>query len=304
MIRSASDLKVLWDFSRPHTVIGSVLAVTSFYLVAAHEAGRSDASLYLVTLIAALAVNLYIVGLNQLTDVEIDRVNKPHLPLPSGRISAHDASRVVAVAGVLALGCSAAGGRWLLGTIATVFVMGTLYSLPPARLKRFPMVAALFIVLARGVIGNFGLWLTFAAALSGQPYLPRHLVAFVGFMVGFMTVISLLKDAPDVEGDEKNDIRTFSVRAGPERVVAVAVSILSVFYVGMILLGMLGAPGLDGVRTALAHGILLAALHYSARQVDPRDRASVTGFYRRVWVLYYLEFGAYLMGCLGSRPVG
>ncbi|KAG5560972.1 hypothetical protein RHGRI_004107 [Rhododendron griersonianum] len=32
-------------------------------------------------------MNLYAVGLNQLTDVEIDKVNKPYLPLASGEIS-------------------------------------------------------------------------------------------------------------------------------------------------------------------------------------------------------------------------
>ena len=32
----------------------------------------------------ALLANVYIVGLNQLSDIEIDRVNKPELPLASG----------------------------------------------------------------------------------------------------------------------------------------------------------------------------------------------------------------------------
>ena len=31
--------------------------------------------------------NLYIVGINQLSDIEIDKVNKPYLPLASGELS-------------------------------------------------------------------------------------------------------------------------------------------------------------------------------------------------------------------------
>lgn len=38
-------------------------------------------------LVPALLMNIAIVGLNQLTDVEIDRVNKPYLPLASGELT-------------------------------------------------------------------------------------------------------------------------------------------------------------------------------------------------------------------------
>ena len=297
---TAEDMRTLWAFARPHTIVGSILAVGTFYLVAAHEAGRSDPTLLAITLGAALAVNLYIVGLNQLTDVDIDRVNKPGLPLPSGRLSATDASRVVAVAGVLAVGLAAAGGRWLLFTILTVAVVGTLYSLPPMRLKRFPTAAALCIVGSRGVVGNFGLWLTFQVGLTGVFRVPAHVVAFVGFMIGFMTVISLLKDVPDIEGDAEHAIRTYSVRMGARRVTRLAVSILSAFYLGMIVLGWLDGPGLHGGWTVSSHAVLWGALGYAANRCDPEDRASVARCYLRVWNLYYLEFAAYLLACLRS----
>ncbi len=38
-------------------------------------------------LVSALLMNVCIVGLNQLYDVEIDRVNKPYLPLASGEMT-------------------------------------------------------------------------------------------------------------------------------------------------------------------------------------------------------------------------
>ena len=47
------------------------------------------------TLLAGLCVNVYIVGVNQLEDVEIDRVNKPFLPLAAGDLSRATARRVV-----------------------------------------------------------------------------------------------------------------------------------------------------------------------------------------------------------------
>ena len=41
----------------------------------------------LATLVAALTVNIAIVGVNQITDVEIDRINKPWLPIAAGDLS-------------------------------------------------------------------------------------------------------------------------------------------------------------------------------------------------------------------------
>ena len=63
-------------------------ASLGIFAIAAHElgplpAGRAAFHLFW-TLVAALAVNVFIVGLNQLEDVEIDRINKPR-PAAGGR---------------------------------------------------------------------------------------------------------------------------------------------------------------------------------------------------------------------------
>ncbi len=42
-------------------------------------------------LVSALLMNVCIVGLNQLYDVEIDKVNKPYLPLASGEMTMRQA---------------------------------------------------------------------------------------------------------------------------------------------------------------------------------------------------------------------
>jgi UbiA prenyltransferase family len=47
----------------------------------------------------ALLMNICIVGLNQLYDVEIDRVNKPYLPLASGELSEQQGRWIVAATG-------------------------------------------------------------------------------------------------------------------------------------------------------------------------------------------------------------
>jgi homogentisate phytyltransferase/homogentisate geranylgeranyltransferase len=105
-------------------------------------------------------MNLYITGLNQITDVEIDKVNKPGLPIPSGILSIRDASCVVAVALATSLWIGAAhpvfGSQGLNLALYGSGILGTIYSLPPFRLKRFPLLAALCIVAVRGTIINAG----------------------------------------------------------------------------------------------------------------------------------------------------
>ncbi len=84
-----------------------------------------------LALLACLCGNVYIVGLNQLEDVEIDRINKPHLPLASGEFSRRQAIAIVALAGLLSLLIAIAEGPFLLATIGLSLMIGTAYSLPP-----------------------------------------------------------------------------------------------------------------------------------------------------------------------------
>src|ERR687890_1389808 len=103
--RTLTAVTVLWRFSRPHTVVGTALSVVGIFAIAADRLGplpAGRAAFHLVwTLVAALAVNVFIVGLNQLEDIEIDRINKPRLPLAAGDLSPAQGRVIVAAAAVL-----------------------------------------------------------------------------------------------------------------------------------------------------------------------------------------------------------
>ena len=72
-VRRSSALGVLWRFSRPHTIIGTTVSIVALYVIAvatlpglALDGGLFD---LFWTLVAGLAVNVYIVGINQIEDV-------------------------------------------------------------------------------------------------------------------------------------------------------------------------------------------------------------------------------------------
>ncbi|MFN9173742.1 MAG: homogentisate phytyltransferase, partial [Synechocystis sp.] len=74
-----TTLRAFWRFSRPPTIIGTSLSVWAVYCLAwLVNAPQATSFLWLGVGAwgACLLGNVYIVGLNQLWDVDIDRVNK------------------------------------------------------------------------------------------------------------------------------------------------------------------------------------------------------------------------------------
>ena len=164
--------RTLWDFTRPHTLIGSILSIPALYIFAAPTVGHLSMShlpIVIYGLIPSLLVNVYIVGLNQITDVEIDRINKPSLPLAAGTLRMRGALLYVGLCllGGLAAMCGFPSTSFssipLRQTLAASTIIGTAYSVKPVRLKRFPLFAALCILTVRGAVVNVGF---FAHALT------------------------------------------------------------------------------------------------------------------------------------------
>lgn len=79
-------MSALYKFTRPHTMMGTFLSVCSVSVLAMHGQpwDLHCWTALCAALAAALLANVSIVGLNQCFDVELDRVNKPYLPLASG----------------------------------------------------------------------------------------------------------------------------------------------------------------------------------------------------------------------------
>ncbi len=226
-------LYAFWKFSRPHTIIGTSLSVLGLYLIAyATTSENSNALLPLGQLVgswvACLCGNIYIVGLNQLEDVAIDKINKPHLPLAAGEFSKNTGQVIVAITGVLALLLAWLMGPFLLGMVSISLGIGTAYSLPPIRLKRFPFWAALCIFSVRGAIVNLGLFLHFNWVLQGNQVVPPSVWALTLFVLVFTFAIAIFKDIPDIEGDRQYQITTFTIALGKERVFNLALGIPTV----------------------------------------------------------------------------
>ena len=76
------------------------------------------------------------------------------------------------------------------------------------RLKRFPVAASLCITGVRAIVVNLGVYWHFAGDISPPVW------ALCLFVLPFSFAIAVLKDVPDLEGDRRFAIRTFTVRMG------------------------------------------------------------------------------------------
>lgn len=285
-------LSTLLGFARPHTVIATTVQTITIFLIVAGRGGMTPAALGAVglVLVASLALNLYVVGLNQLTDVLIDRVNKPWLPVAAGRLTPGQGRALTIGAAAASVGLAALAGPYLLLTIVLIMLIGSAYSLPPLRLKRFPLAAALSIAVARGVIANLGLALHYRERLGGA--LPVLTLTILGlFFFGFGLVIAIYKDIPDDAGDRMYQIETFTTRLGKRRALGMGRAVLTACYALPIGLALAGLPSGEALFLLLSHAAVIALFWAVSSRVDLERRGSAASFYMFLWALFYVEFG-------------
>ncbi|NET39587.1 MAG: homogentisate phytyltransferase [Cyanothece sp. SIO1E1] len=257
--------------------------------------------------LACISGNVYIVGLNQIEDVAIDRVNKPHLPLASGEFSHQAGQMIVAIAGILAVAIAALSqGPFLLATVGLSLLIGTAYSRPPLRLKRFPFWASVCILSVRGMIVNLGLFLHYHQQLGGRVLIPGSVWALTLFILVFSFAIAIFKDIPDLEGDRQYNITTFTVRLGQQAVFNLARWVLTACYLGMVLFSTL-IPGVNTSFLVVTHLAAIAWFWYLSFKVNLRTHPrtgvnlSYPQLYQFIWKLFFVEYLIFPMACFLGR---
>lgn len=296
----AGAVTTVYKFLRPHTIRGTVLASVTGVARALSEVSTSHITWSLVPnsvmgMLALLLGNAFIVGINQIYDVEIDKVNKPFLPVAAGQLSQRRAWALVLFSGICGplivynLFSPIIFKLYMFGT-----VIGALYSVPPFRFKSNPFAAGLTIACVRGFLLNFGVYYAAREAL-GLGFAWNPSVTFLArFMTIFALVIAVTKDLPDVEGDKKYAIETFSTKLGVKKIASAATLVLFLNYLGAIATALLAAPGTFrcGVMVP-AHALLATWLLKSFREMNPDKMTDIKKYYKRIWDLFYLEYILY-----------
>jgi 4-hydroxybenzoate polyprenyltransferase len=217
---AASAWTVAVDFARPFTLVAPALGFVSGAATAigAHPPEPWSVGLVIPPLIGsvmAAMLNVASNGLNQIFDLEIDRINKPRRPLPSGRLSMRGAWTITLASFVVAFVLAwfvAPGGRhecfWM---VVAATIITSLYSVPPFRTKRLGIWANVTIAIPRGVLLKVAGWSSVKTAMGWEPW-------YIGAVFGlFLLGATTTKDFADMEGDRRGGCHTLPIRYGVTR---------------------------------------------------------------------------------------
>lgn len=224
---------------------------------------------------------------NDWYDREVDAINEPHRPIPSGRIAGTWGFRVAVLWTALSLLAALPLGRTGVLAVAVALAFAWAYSAPPLRFKQ------------NGWVGNAAVGLTYEGLawvtgaivlLGGALPAPRILLIALLYSLGAHGIMTL-NDFKSVEGDLRLGIRSLPAALGIPRAARVLCTMMLVpqFAVIALLLAW-GAPwhafavaGLVTVQAALMWRFLGA----------PRERAlflSAIGVPFYVWGMMVSAF--------------
>eukprot|EP00980_Cylindrotheca_fusiformis_P022105 scaffold8995_cov139-Cylindrotheca_fusiformis.AAC.2 len=264
-----AKFRALYKFARPHTIRGTILASiagTTRALIdtpgaIANAKWRTMLPRAFIGMVALVLGNAFIVGINQIFDKDIDEMNKPFLPVASGEMSKKAAWIAVVASG--AFGPILVGKffpQLLFRLYCFGLLLGGIYSVPPIRTKKNPLLAGLTIATVRGFLLNFGVYYAVKDAI-GATFQWSPKVSFVArFMTIFATVIAVTKDLPDIEGDKAFQIETFATKVGVKRIAQGASLCLLGNYIHAVLTGVVSNTGVYNIIPMVGALFLLSVV--------------------------------------------
>jgi len=156
-------------------------------------------------------------AVNDWFDREVDAINEPQRPIPSGRMPGRWGLYVAIAWTLLSLAAAWAIGPWVFAAAAFGLVLAWAYSAPPLRLKQNGWWGNA----ACGLCYEGLAWITGAAVMAGgAPSLSSLLLAAL-YSAGAHGIMTL-NDFKAIEGDKRMGIGSLPVQLGPRRAAQVA----------------------------------------------------------------------------------
>lgn len=265
---------------RPHNMLASAFAVVAGNVIAHGNGGRE---LFVTAVLAALVTGTGNI-LNDCFDLEVDRINKPGRPLPSGRITPRAA---VAWYMMLSVVVTAAASTLLPRNVGALIIAWQIALAIYARWSKRWLITGNIMV----------------AAISSSAFIAGSLVAgaahagFIPAAIAFVFVVcrEIVKGAEDVEGDRRGGVRTLAVALGAPRAGTIAAALMLILAAAMpvpTLAMHYRAPYLFGMEFLVVPILLSGAIRVA--QCDRRSDFTFTS--RALKLGMFLGTAAILFG--------
>lgn len=223
-------------------------------------------------------------AVNDWYDRDVDAINEPQRPIPSGRIPGRWGFYIACIWTIASLIWAGLLGQWVLYAAIVGLLLAWIYSAPPLRLK------------GNGWWGNSAVglayeglpWFTGAAVVAAG--LPDARIITLAILYSFGAHgIMTLNDFKSIEGDRRLGVRSLPVQLGAQRAVQLACVVMAAPQV--VVIGLLCGWGRP------IHGTLVAALLLGQFALMPRLIENP-----RKWAVSYNATGTalYVLGMLAS----
>jgi chlorophyll synthase len=172
-------------------------------------------------------------AVNDWFDREVDAINEPQRPIPSGRVPGRWGLYIAVAWSVLSLGVAATFGRWVFWAAAAGLVLAWAYSAPPARLKRNGWWGNAAVAVSYEGLA----WVTGAAVVLAGAAPDWRIIAIAALYSAGAHGIMTLNDFKSVEGDRRMGIGSLPARLGvvwAARVACIVMAIPQVVVIGAL----------------------------------------------------------------------
>ncbi len=246
-----------------------LIPVWNFLLIGAYLAYQR--AVFTFDVLIGLVIYTLVMGgvyiLNQLMDIETDRINKKLFLLSSGHITKSAAYTELAFLWACAIVMSIRFG-WLFAVLIIVsMALGVAYSVPPVKLKGKPVVDTLANALGYGTV-NFAIgWLLV------RDYGPSMFVRFLPYVLCIAAVF-INTTIVDIEGDRKAGERTTGVFLG-----AAAAHVVSCFVMAAaIVVAYLRRDHVCLIPAAISLPLFIYAAGYALWRKSVHRKATIVSF--------------------------
>ncbi len=204
---------------------------------------------------------------NDWFDREVDAINEPHRPIPSGRVPGQTGLYFAVTWSLVSLAWAGLLGSWVLVATVLALALAWAYSAPPLRLK------------LNGWWGNAAVgfsyeglaWVTGAAVMLGGRLPPEPILWLAALYSLGAHGIMTLNDFKSIEGDRRLGIRSIPARYGPRRAARLACVVMVAPQ--LLVIALLVTWSHPWAAAAVA-GLLLVQLFAMVRLLrDPRKLA-------------------------------
>jgi chlorophyll/bacteriochlorophyll a synthase len=205
-------------------------------------------------------------AVNDWFDRDVDAINEPQRPIPSGRMPGRWGLYVAVAWTLLSLLAALAIGPWVFAAAAFGLALAWAYSAPPLRLKNNGWWGNA----ACGLCYEGLAWITGAAVMAGGAPSLRSLILAALYSAGAHGIMTL-NDFKSIEGDRRMGVGSLPVQLGTQRAAQVACVVMLVPQAAVVALLLdwgqplhaAGVAGLIGVQMLMMRRFLAA----------PRERA-------------------------------